>query len=207
MGFEFALIQDVKIHGLLILLSLLYAPLLWAGPSCQSVFSQENGRGVENVSITTALPRGHFEGVLGAERVFIKKLRASSETEIAWLERINSLGLGVKLYGTMKIQDQTFAVMEFFEGVNTQIPMMAPSNFVLTKKALAEIQHQAFILAENQIIPVDLQFQVSLDGKSIKIVDPELFKQASSVAEARAQTLNILMGLKMPWMMEGKLEL
>ena len=85
--------------------------------------------------------------------------------------------------------------------------MMAPSEFVLTKKALAEIQRQAAVLAENQIIPVDLQFQISLDGNSVKIVDPELFKRASSVVEAQSRTLHILMGLKLPWMMEGKLEL
>ncbi|KYG63905.1 hypothetical protein AZI86_13895 [Bdellovibrio bacteriovorus] len=161
----------------------------------------------KEITIIKDLPRGHFEGLLGDKKVFIKKLRASSETELAWLEKINSLGLGVELYGTLKIQDQTYAVMEFFEGVNTQIPMMAPSGFILTKKALGEIQRQAAVLAENQIIPVDLQFQISLDGQSVKIVDPELFKQASSVAEARAQTLNIFMGLKLPWMMEGKLEL
>ena len=64
--------------------------------------------------IVKDLPRGHFEGLMGVKKVFIKKLRANSESELAWLQRINTLGLGVELYGTMKIQDQTYAVIEFF---------------------------------------------------------------------------------------------
>lgn len=196
----------MKRSVLFLILSIFLGSFAWAGPSCGAIFTSENRRGEGDITLLRPLSRGNFEAVIGNERVFLKKLRPSSNTELMWLQKINSLGLGVELYGTVKIQDQNYAVLEFFEGVNTQIPMMAPANFILSKTALSEMQRQAAILAENQIIPTDLQFQVSLDGQAVKIVDPELFKEASSLAEARSQTANILNGIKLPWMMEGKLE-
>ena len=182
---------------------------------CAGVFTDRGGQGesvtipvlsIESLGELTGLSRGHFAGHLGPKKVFIKKLRASSH-ELIWLERLNSLGLGVKLYGKTKIQDQTFAVIDFVEGINTQMPMMAPGDFRLSKESVIEIRRQAEILADNQIIPVDLQFQVSNEGSKITLIDPELFKAAPDIKTAKQQTNAILNGLFMPWMMEGKIDL
>lgn len=208
----------VKTKVVIFLLSTFLGAQLWAAPPlCKSIFISENSRGVgtglpvfslDQIFIQKHLSRGNFEALLNdGQRIFLKKLRGGSETEIAWLQKINSLGLGVELLGRIKIQDQNYAVLEYFEGVNTQIPMMAPSDFILSKVAITEIRRQTTILAANGIIPVDLQFQVSLDGKSVKIVDPELFQMAQAPEEAGAKSQSILMNLLMPWTLEGKAEL
>jgi hypothetical protein len=153
-----------------------------------------------------ALSRGNISANLNGESVFLKKLRGGSEKEMQWLQTINSLGLGVKLYGKTKIQDQIFAVLEQAPGVNTQIPMMAPSEFILKKSAALEMRRQAEVLAQHGIIPVDLQFQVSLDGRQVKIIDPELFRVTDNVDLAMKETQTILNNIFMVWTMESKLE-
>lgn len=188
-----------------------------SGPACRSVFQEGSQRGeaiprllplvpIESLDAVRAVSRGHFTAQRGSQTVFLKRLRNSLSPEISWLERLNYLGLGAKLYGKTELNGQTFAVLEYVEGINTQMPMMAPPDFKLAPQVVAEIKRQAKLLADHQIIPVDLQFQVSKDGSQVVLIDPELFKVAPDLQTAQTQTQVILQNLFMPWQLEGKIE-
>ena len=173
------------------------------GERCASLFVAENQFELTNFE---PLSRGNFQAMLRQEKVFLKKLRGNSQNEVTWLTRLNQLGLGVRFFGITKIQEQQYMIIENAPGVNTQMPMLAPSDFRLTKTAVTEIKRQAELLASEGISPLDLQFQVSPDGRQVKIIDPELFRMALSLEAAHKETNTILNNIFSVWAMEGKIE-
>lgn len=181
------------------------------GPSCGEVFIAR-GEALtipfltwENMTSVQPLNRGNFLASWGSKPVFLKRLKGSSSSEASWLRYLNSMNLGIKFYGEILHEGQTYLVMERFDGVNSQIAMMAPESFQITKSMAQEIKRQAEVLASQKIIPVDLQFQMTSQGE-VKIIDPELFQQAPSIEVAQKETENILNNLFLSWLMEGKLE-
>lgn len=149
--------------------------------------------------------RGHFLASYASRPVFLKRLRTNS-TEVKWLQRLNSLGLAVKLHGVVQLENHLYAVIDQAPGINTQMPMLAPGAFILTKAMVQDIHRQAAVLANDRIIPVDLQFQINPNTHEVKIIDPELFRAAESVEIAERETESIVRHLLMTWKLEDKIE-
>lgn len=149
-------------------------------------------------------PLGRFHrGLLNGQDVFIKTLRAQSSSELNWLIRLNSWGLGPKLLGVTQLNGQIQLVLETINGINTQFPMMAPEDFRLTQKIVAEMQRQTKILAEHHVSPLDLQFLISLDCNRVTLIDPELFSIDQSITED--QVMRYLNSILRNWKIMNRL--
>lgn len=163
----------------LLLVLLLSSTSVPAAPFCHDLFKVRQPMEIEGpLEGRRPIPRKarFFEAVLAGERVFVKPLRGDSKAEAHWLSRINQLGLGVKLKGITRIEDKLHLVTEFAEGFNTnEVMFAAVAKAFPHEEVLKEMKRQFEVLIENGILPVDLQFQISLDGKSVKIVDVESF--------------------------------
>src|SRR5690606_32815031 len=82
--------------------------------------------------------------------------------------------LGVQFFGITEVKGKKYLVMEYVEGINTN-QYYSPKE-VLHQSEINEMRRQFDILIQNDILPVDIQFQVSRDGKRVVLVDPEYFE-------------------------------
>lgn len=150
--------------------------------------------------------RGNYYARSSAgKNLFLKKIRHENDKEFNWLLKLNKIGIGVKVYGIHSFDNQKYIVMDRVDGINTQMPILASVSFSLTKDIQQEIQRQARLISENNIVPTDLQFMITKDKKVI-LIDPELFQIESDSQVAKEKTERIVNQIFFLWSLEGKLD-
>lgn len=147
-----------------------------------------------------------FRATIQGHAVIGKKDPKGKLKEAAWVQELNSIGLGPKLHGLVKRGEDTYFIMADVGGINTQTALSAPAGFKLNAEVIKEMRRQLDIMIENGIYPFDIQFQISLDRKRVTLIDPEMFsimERGTSHTLASKLTLDTLM---MNWRMDDRIE-
>lgn len=135
----------------------------------------------------TTIGRAEYNGRL----IFFKAMpRELAQKEVTMIQRVNQLGIGAQLVGTIEMADGRLAVAtEFVPGALLKNKLDLWYEVHGGKEALkgirigahtsAEIRRQGRLLEDAGIIPEDLQFLIASDGLPV-LIDTGLFQFAES---------------------------
>lgn len=151
--------------------------------------------------------RGFYRARLGDREVFVKVPRRTGPglNEGEWLRVLNRLGLGPRLIGRARIQEQEAWVMEYIRGTNTQFPLAAPAQVRLTPSLIGQMRAQVDLLYREGIWPLDLQFLLTPDGRAV-LMDPELFVLRPRPEKTRAEYDRLLDQIIMNWRLDDRVD-
>lgn len=108
-------------------------------------------------------------------KVFLKS-KDNQTIENMWLHVLNKIGLGVQLFGTVKLGEHRFIITEMVDGENTKF-QPKPEGTILTPAMVEEMKRQIRILLDVGAYPADLQFVLTHDQRVVIIdTDYELLK-------------------------------
>lgn len=171
-------------------------------------FRMTDFRSLQDAWLTNVSPVGSrrdmFRAELQGHAVVGKLLPHRNLKEAAWLQELNHLGLGPKIHGIVERNHEWYVIMADVGGVNTQLPMAAPTGFSLNARVITEMKRQTRILLDHGIFPLDLQFQVSHDLSRVTLIDPQMFSLRDSAADLEFQGRIAIETILRNWQLDGR---